>query len=95
MEEDHLQLYKEEQLPMLSNGMRFSLMNDYGEVLFQQMFYSVGRGFILVEEEMQNKAIVSTYSLTFSFINAAELLEHFAQHCWSIVDLIHENEKSW
>ena len=93
--EENLKFLKEEQLPFHSNGMRFSLYDASAYQTFQQVFYSIGGGFVMEESEMQQPSGPETNPLPYPFSNASELLELCENQQWSIAELIHENEKSW
>ena len=93
--EENLKFLKEEQLPFHSNGMRFSLYDASAYQTFQQVFYSIGGGFVMEESEMQQPSGPETNPLPYPFSKASELLELCENQQWSIAELIHENEKSW
>ena len=93
--EENLKFHQEEQLPIHSNGMRFSLYDASAYQTFQQVFYSIGGGFVMEESEMQQPSGPGTNPLPYPFSNASELLELCENQHWSIAELIHENEKSW
>ena len=46
------QMYPEAGVVTHPNGIRFTLLDEGGEVLFEQVYYSVGGGFILSSEEL-------------------------------------------
>jgi len=75
--------------------MRFSLYDASVYQTFQQVFYSIGGGFVMEESEMQQPSGPKTNPLPYPFSNASELLELCENQQWSIAELIHENEKSW
>jgi L-serine dehydratase len=93
--EENIKFHQEEQLPFHSNGMRFSLYDASAYQTFQQVFYSIGGGFVMEESEMQQLSGPETNPLPYPFSNASELLELCENQHWSIAELIHENEKSW
>lgn len=51
----HLLFHKEKQLPLHPNGMRFTVSSSEGNELLSQVYYSVGGGFILKHEEMNQE----------------------------------------
>ena len=77
------------------NGMRFTAFNEAADVIAQEVFYSVGGGFILSAAELapdpQEKA-VTPRAVPYPFASAAELLALAEVHRMSIADLILANE---
>jgi len=80
-----------EMLPKHSNGMRFSAFDSQGQLLFQEIYYSIGGGFIIKEHELQ-KPSSETSAIPYPFATAAELLSHCKAHNLTIKDLMLANE---
>jgi len=83
------------------NGMRFTAFDAEGRVLTQQVFYSVGGGFILSAAELASHALapgaqsnpgVSQRSVPYPFQSAAQLLALVETHRLTIAELILANE---
>jgi L-serine dehydratase len=78
------------------NGMRFTAFDAEGRVLTQQVFYSVGGGFILSAAELapgaQATPTVSPRSVPYPFRSAAQLLALVETHRLTIAELILANE---
>lgn len=91
--EDFLFLQKE-LLPLHSNGMRFSAYDKNGTVLQQEVYYSIGGGFITTEKAFHAK-VIETHLPPFPFSTAEELLTHCKTQQLSIAELMLENEKTW
>ena len=78
-------------LPFHPNGMRFTAFQ--GEKnLKQSVFYSVGGGFVVAENEVERS---DTHTLPFPIDHASDLLEHCAAQSQSIAAIVHQNELSW
>ena len=78
------------------NEMRLTLYGDGGEVVFEQVYYSVGGGFIASEKQLGTPAeddlIARTRRGVHSFASAKELLALCRDHDLSIHDVILQNE---
>ncbi len=77
------------------NGMRFTAWNRDGEVLAQDIFYSIGGGFILSASEFARTAATKSHmprSVPYPFSSAEQLLAVAEMHRLSIAELIEANE---
>jgi L-serine dehydratase len=75
------------------NGMRFSTSNGMGDVLFSQVYYSIGGGFVLSAEEYgRADGGVRKRVVPYPFSSAAELLRTGEEHGLSIADIVRRNE---
>ena len=82
-----------EQLPQYSNGMRFIAFH-HDEKIVEEIYYSIGGGFILKAGEQNEQESVSKRE-PFPFTTAKQLLVHCrAQNC-SIADIMMANEQTW
>ena len=94
-------LYRDQTLDYHSNGMRFTAFDEAGEPLLQNVYYSVGGGFVVDEEHANEEAnqtdviVADTRELPYAFTTAKELLEHIAQHELPISALMMANEATW
>jgi len=89
------QMYPNPEKPTHPNGMRFSAFDAAGSIVAQDVFYSIGGGFILSSAEFeaqQNSAAVSTRTVPYPFRSAAALLSTAAKHKLTIADLLLANE---
>lgn len=83
-------------LPGHSNSMRFSAINEQGEVLLSRCYYSIGGGFVHDEDSLQQPAIDSgSVKVPYPFKSAADLLNQCQQNGLSTSALILENETAW
>jgi L-serine dehydratase len=77
------------------NGMRFTAFDDTGNILAQQVFYSVGGGFILSAAELapnSTEAALPSRSVPYPFSSAEQLLAVAEANDLTIADLILANE---
>ncbi|MGI8744188.1 MAG: L-serine ammonia-lyase [Bryobacteraceae bacterium] len=80
-------------LPGHPNGMRFTAFDATGAVVKQDVYYSVGGGFVVREGESQ-AANTAAAPLPYPFSSAAELLERADESGLSIWAVLLENEKA-
>lgn len=90
---DFLFLQKE-LLPKHTNGMRFSAFDEKETLLISQVYYSVGGGFIITEEEF-NQAPEDSNPPPYPFSTAEQLLNHCKQNNCTIAELMMKNEQTW
>ncbi len=88
-----LSFHMNEVLPKHTNGLRFSAFDAQGVTLYSQIYYSVGGGFIVTDEEFAQTPVAED-PVPFAFTTAEELLAHCRKHQLSISQLMMENEKT-
>lgn len=96
-------LHRQESLPFHSNGMKFSAYDEAGKLLVQNLYYSVGGGFVVDEEtaqaqgdeEQEDPLTTDDRELAYPFSSAAQLLKLTQQHDLSISSLMLANEAAW
>lgn len=81
-------------LPAHTNGMRFSAYDADRSLLFTRIYYSIGGGFILDEEDILHPTTHSQADAPYPFHTAKSLLEQCEKHHLSIHDLMLANECS-
>jgi L-serine dehydratase len=88
------QMYPDPSVTTHPNGMRFSAFDDSGALLAEDVFYSVGGGFILSASELQaeHTSSTSTRIVPYPFRSAAELLASAATNNLTIANLLLANE---
>ena len=99
-EEDDLrfrrdQMYPEPDVVSHPNGMRFIALGYASTVLAEQVFYSIGGGFIVSEAERLAEAEGATVSdrvVPYPFRSAEELLRVSREHGLTIAELVLANE---
>ena len=94
--ETDLIYHRIETLPFHSNGMRFHVWDDKGQLLKEATYYSVGGGFVVDETATGTDRIVEdSTQLPFRFRTGAELLAICKANGMSISEVMMENEKAW
>ncbi|HBM61554.1 MAG TPA: L-serine ammonia-lyase, partial [Citreicella sp.] len=82
-------------LPGHANGMILSAVDAEGDVILQEIYYSVGGGFVLTEAELaQGKDSDQGPPVPFPFQSAAQMLEMAARSGLSIAEMKRRNELS-
>lgn len=83
-------LEKTKTLPRHSNAMRFEALAANGAVLADEVFYSIGGGFVLAEGE---ETAADNITVPYPFAHSTELLALAADTALSIADLQRANER--
>lgn len=83
-----------ETLPSHTNGMRFSAFDQRGALTLSEIYYSVGGGFILTQEEASAPSSSDTVEVPFPFSTTSELLSLCETHHLSIAELVLANESA-
>ncbi len=95
-DKDHLKFHKRKKLPLHSNGMQFTAYNEAGEALKQKAYYSVGGGFVLAHNHMQEQHIMEDDTpLSYKFESGDELITLCHRHNMTIADIMYANEQAW
>ena len=79
-------------LPEHSNGMRFRAYDRDGNVLLNEVYFSVGGGTIARQDEISCRVEREPYKVPFDYSSAAELLEICEKEGLSIADVVLINE---
>lgn len=83
-------------LPGHANGMTLSATDRQGDVIFHQVYYSIGGGFVLTEEELARKGQEdrsdAAARVEFPFASAAEMLAMAEKSGKSIAEMKRANE---
>ena len=91
--QEDLLFHTNEQLPKHSNGMRFSAFDRKKNLCKQQVYYSIGGGFITTAEDfdqLEDKAMPP-----YPFHSGHELFEHCQNTEKSVADIMLANERMW
>lgn len=87
------QMYPDAGVVTHPNGMRFTSLDEDGKVLFEQVYYSVGGGFILSAGEFgAGSAGAKKLEVPYAYSSADELLRLGEQHGLSIAEMVLANE---
>ncbi len=89
--ERDLLVHGNEVLPKHPNGLRFSAYDAEGQLLAEQVYYSVGGGFIVTDEEF-GREHESAVKVPYPFANAEELLSQCRRNQLNISELVLANE---
>jgi len=84
-------------LPHHPNGMTFTALDNSEGALYKKTYFSIGGGFVVSEDEIDNENIINNKKKTeiFPFQSGKELISLCEKHKMSISELIMENEKTW
>jgi L-serine dehydratase len=72
--------------------MRFTSFDEDGKVVFTQVYYSIGGGFILSADEFANASTVKKREVPYAFSSADQLLELCKKHSMTIAEIVLANE---
>lgn len=90
-----LDFHRHQPLPLHPNGMHFSARNTAGEVIHEEIIYSLGGGFIASEEEIKNPAPASAQIAgPHPFDSADDLLEIASSLGCTISEIMIANENA-
>ena len=89
--EQDLLIHGDELLPKHPNGMRFTAYDAEGKELASQVYYSIGGGFVVTDENFGHET-VSEVQVPYPFKNATELLAQCRSNQLSISELALANE---
>lgn len=81
-------------LPLHPNGMHFSAIDAKGGILLEEVFYSLGGGFIATESELRQPAADDAH-VPHPFANAAELMRLCESRRLSVCDIMLSNESAF
>jgi L-serine dehydratase len=96
-ESTHLLFHRDQMYPtpgVIShpNGMRFTAFDEANSILSEEIFYSIGGGFIVSEAERTAESKTSRRTVPYPFRSAADLLASAQQHNLTIAQLVLSNE---
>ncbi|HMF64371.1 MAG TPA: serine dehydratase beta chain [Edaphobacter sp.] len=86
------QMYPTPNVVSHPNGIRFTAFDETGTPLADDVFYSIGGGFIVSEAERTVESTTSTRTVPYPFRSAADLLAIAKQNNLTIADLLLANE---
>jgi L-serine dehydratase len=87
-------LHQRKSLPFHPNGIKLSIYKSKEE-LFSKVYYSIGGGEVISEDEINNTLKKDNIVLPYNFSNAKELLKQCKENKLTIAQLIYENEKAY
>lgn len=86
--------FQKQVLPRHTNGMRFIAYDQHQTILAEEVYYSIGGGFIVTEKDY-HQSKTDTQQVPYPFRNAQELLNLCRQHHMTISELVLKNELTW
>jgi L-serine dehydratase len=86
------QMYPDTAVHSHPNGMRFTAFDENGVTIADEVFYSIGGGFIVSEAERTAESLTSARIVPYPFRSAADLLATAKQHNLTIAELLLANE---
>lgn len=92
--EQDVTLEKKIYLPEHSNGMKFTARDGKGNILLEEIYFSVGGGTIARQDEIGQRIDRKPYNVPYQFNTCAELVQICQQNKMSIAELVLQNEKS-
>ncbi len=96
-ESSDLVLHPRKSLPYHPNGMQFSAFDENGSELFSNIYYSIGGGFVVEQQDAeQNQLHASDETVQpFPFHSMQQLLQHCSENDLCISDIMMRNERVW
>jgi L-serine dehydratase len=91
---EHIVFHRRQTLPKHPNGMRFSALDAEGAERFSRVYYSVGGGFVVEENQGDEVLAGPTFPVPHPFRSGAELLAICAAEGLSISTVMLRNEAS-
>ena len=85
---------RKKSLPCHPNGMAFSALSANGETLLESIFYSVGGGFVVSEEESQRPPPEAP-ATPFPFSTGEELIKWAEEEEKPVSQIVLQNESAW
>jgi len=97
LEPRHLLFHRDQMYPTPGivshpNGMRFTALDEADTILSEEIFYSIGGGFIVSEAERTTESTISKRAVPYPFRSATDLLSTAQHHNLTIAQLILNNE---
>ncbi len=94
--EHHFIFHYTKSLPLHPNGMRFSAIDVDSKRIDEQVYYSIGGGFVVQEiETPAANSAASDQAIPFPFNSGADFLRLGREHGLRLAQLEMENEKTW
>lgn len=99
-EEKHMLFLKGKRLPYHSNAMRFRAKDSRGKEIASSVCYSVGGGFVVDHEDINQKHTESGQKpqasiVPYPFTTSKQLLAHCVREGKEIWEIVMDNERTW
>lgn len=92
--EQDISLEKKICLPEHSNGMKFTAYDKKGNIISEEIYFSVGGGTIARRDEIGQRIDRKPYNVPYQFNTCAELVQICQQNKMTIAELVLQNEKA-
>jgi len=92
--EQDISLEKKICLPEHSNGMKFTAYDKKGNIISEEIYFSVGGGTIARRDEIGQRIDRKPYDVPYQFNTCAELVQICQQNKMTIAELVLQNEKA-
>ncbi len=79
-------------LPEHSNGMKFTAFDENGKILLSEIYFSVGGGTVVRQDEVGQRVARQPYKIPYDFSSCRELMNLAERKKCMIMDLVLENE---
>ncbi|MGH2612904.1 MAG: serine dehydratase beta chain, partial [Rhabdochlamydiaceae bacterium] len=87
--------HKGKRLPYHSNALRFKAYDLNGKLLINQLYYSVGGGFVVPHEHIEKTGVDESVDvMPYVYSTCEELLTHCRENNMMIYEVVMENEKA-
>lgn len=95
--DEHLVFLKGKRFTYHSNAMRFKALDAKDAAIFSEIYYSVGGGFVVHQDQILQSAFSSSLDeeIPFPFQTCEELFYHCESQDLTIAEIMMENEKKW
>lgn len=91
-EQSDFLFHQKELLPLHTNGMRFTAFDTQGALLKSQVYYSIGGGFIVTEQQFGKPSL--SVKVPYPFNNAKALFKLCKEYELTIADIMLANEQA-
>ena len=91
-EKTDLLFHQQELLPLHTNGMRFTVFDSANKKIMSEIYYSIGGGFIVSEDQFGKE--LPTLAIPYAFKTATELFTLCHQHHLTIDEIMLANEQA-
>ncbi len=92
--DENVEFAKDIFLPEHSNGMRFKAYDEAGNVLLNEVYFSVGGGTVARQDEMATRSEREPYKVPYDFESCKELMDICEKEQLRIADIVWKNECS-
>jgi len=95
--DEHLLFLKGKRFTYHSNAMRFKAVDARGITISSEIYYSVGGGFVVHQDQILESSFtpILDETIPFPFQTCEELFYHCDEMGMSIAEIVMENEKQW